>query len=222
MQHLKEDGCHLGGKCVDQDRVRSHPLLLHSIEANKGADHHAGQSAEEHKQHRVEAQGAHVFIAEMVLTFICRHFNLSRDPRVLTCLEHIIYAAIAIKNLEIVQLGPVLRCHRRGVLGRPFAINWCRNTDYLNRSVTLFTASRLFRKLLVVLVSEDAHLQIELHAGILVRCHALMVNDSLLDLYLHLCVLHDAEFGAVVALRLLRESCLAAGKLGFSHEHCLG
>ena len=49
-----------------------------------------------------------------------------------------------------------------------------------------------------------------------------MVNDSLLDLNLHLSVLHDAEFGAVVALRLLRESRLGAGKLGFSHEHCLG
>ena len=108
----------------------------------------------------------------MVLTFICRHFNLSHDPRELTCLEHIVYTAIAIKNLEIVQLGPILRSHCRLVLGTPFAIYWCCNADYLNRSVTLFTASRLIRKLLVVLVSEDAHLQIELHAGILVRCHA--------------------------------------------------
>ena len=108
----------------------------------------------------------------MVLTFICRHFNPSHDPRELTCLEHIVYTAIAIKNLEIVQLGPILRSHCRGVRGTPFAIYWCYNTDYLNRSVTLFTASRLIRKLLVVLVSEDAHLQIEHHAGILVRCHA--------------------------------------------------
>ena len=108
----------------------------------------------------------------MVLTFICRHFNLSHDPRELTCLEHIVYTAIAIKYLEIVQLGPILRTHCRFVLGTPFAIYWRCNTDYLNRGVTLFRASRLFCKLLVVLVSEDAHLQIELHAGILVRCHA--------------------------------------------------
>ena len=156
----------------------------------------------------------------MILAFICRHFNLSHYPRELPCLEHIVYTAIAIKNFEIVQLGPTLRSHCRGVLGGPFAIYWRCNTDYLSCSVTLFITSRLIRELLVVLVSEDAHLQFQLK--ILVRRHALMVNNSLLDLYLHLCVLHDAEFGAVVALRLLREPRLAAGKLGLSYEHCLG
>lgn len=156
----------------------------------------------------------------MILAFICRHFNLSHDPRELPCLEHIVYTAIAIKNFEVVQLGPTLRSHCRGVLGGPFAIYWRCNTDYLSCSVALFITSRLIRELLVVLVSEDAHLQFQLK--ILVRRHALMVNNSLLDLYLHLCVLHDAELGAVVALRLLRESRLAAGKLGLSYEHCLG
>ena len=153
----------------------------------------------------------------MILAFICRHFNLSHYPRELPCLEHIVYTAIAIKNFEIVQLGPTLRSHCRGVLGGPFAIYWRCNTDYLSCSVTLFITSRLIRELLVVLVSEDAHLQFQLR--ILVRRHALMVNNSLLDLYLHLCVLHDAELGAVVVGIFLCESRLACPNFCLNSSH---
>ena len=45
-----------------------------------------------------------------------------------------------------------------------------------------------------------------------------MVDDPLLHLDLHLRVLHDAKFGAVVAVRLLRKPRLALGHLG----DCLG
>ena len=148
----------------------------------------------------------------MVSALICRHTDLSVYSRELPSLEHIIDSFVTIKHLEVEELGSIRGRHCRYVLGAPFAICCRFNADYFGRSLSLLIASRLFCELIIVLVCEDADLERQ-HARIIGCSQTLIVNDSLLDLYLHGCMLHRAELGTVVTLRLFRKSCLALRKL---------